>query len=242
MIAFNLIFKKYYLLFIVFFNAFFIGMYFSGVALLQNIAALNNDVFQYEHSREFGLLENAQFFLLLYVICGLYVIAKKQILEVKMVFLCALACFFFLLLEEIDYGIHFYRLLTDNFANSSNFNLHNNIDIGGKESTARLKALLDLMNALWFVLIPLICCLLKRKMIIVPPLHFAAAFIVILLFSKGAGLLNELGYGIIDGVQGSLDGNISEFREFSNYYLYAVYIFYLIDVNFSSKKITDFFK
>jgi len=59
-------------------------------------------------------------------------------------------------------------------------------------------------------------------------LHFLSAVLIAVLLSKLAHFLNDSGFGIINGVEGKLDNNISEFRETSMYYIYVLYALQLV--------------
>ena len=56
------------------------------------------------------------------------------------------------------------------------------------------------------------------------------------MMSNLAHFLEDNSFGMIAGVQGNLAGNVSEFREASNYYLYLLYVMQLFKTQGDGKK------
>lgn len=96
------------------FNAVFIGFYFSGNLFLQHLIAPEMPTMAPNSWREFGLVEQTQNLLLLIITLLLFkeIFNRSLILE-KIIFALGFIVFSFLLLEEIDYGLHFYEYLSD---------------------------------------------------------------------------------------------------------------------------------
>lgn len=226
---------KLFVWYLAIFNSFFIGCYFSGVYALQQIIAptINLKNFHYAQMREFGIMEIFQNILLL-VICYLLLrecIRRTIILE-KFFFGFGFAAFLFLFLEEIDYGLHIYKLLIGGLNEVGSLNWHNK-STNGLENATRIKRILDLINGLWFLVIPLVLTIpqlkaLRQKIAIIPSLWFIVGFVLALLFSKFAHYLDDAQFGIINGVEGNLSKTIAEFRETSIYYLYFLYAIQLV--------------
>lgn len=215
------------------FNAALIFLYFSGSPTLQQIAAPSIEGLIPSQGSEFGLIETLQNILLLGVIIVLIVGAiKSSFILDRFLYVLALAVFTFLFLEEVDYGLHYYEFLTGGTTGVETRNWHNQWN-EGLENATRLKRLSDAVNAIWFVLIPLLA---RWKPIgnavsrinIVPTIWFAAGFVLALVLSKFAHYLDDQGYSVINGVPGNIDGKIAEFRETSIYYLYLLYALQLI--------------
>ncbi len=219
-------------------NAFFIGCYFSGVHVLQQLIAptINKANFSFAQMREFGILEITQNILLIAII---WVLAKGFMREhkwlVKGLFGAGVAAFVFLFLEEVDYGLHIYKYFSGELSDTQSMNWHNKWDDGVERAT-KLKKANDAVNSLWFFLIPLALGWMKNPKIvanffykIVPTRWFALGFFIAFLCSKGAHQLDDMGLAIINGQNGNLENTIAEFRETSIYYLYLLYAIHLLN-------------
>lgn len=226
--------KKHAFLFVVLplcINAVLIGMYFSQIKWAQNIISPTNIAGMHSDSwREFGLLEQLECVYLL-AIALLFIVAviKRDELLEKAFFLLGALIFVFLLLEEVDYGIHFYEYLTGNLVSVESRNWHNQ-GSDGRQNVETLKKLTDLAVVIWFLLIPLIAQKVRLGFLkrLVPSIWFIAGFILSVFISRIAHTLDDSGFAVINGVAGSLTGNISEFREVSTYYLFLLYAIQLI--------------
>src|SRR5688572_22389495 len=76
-------------------------MYFAGPVWMQNFIA-------HPYNREFGLLENLENILLLFIIIFAFILFRRSQEQVlKFIWFIAVLGFGFLFLEEIDYGYHF---------------------------------------------------------------------------------------------------------------------------------------
>jgi hypothetical protein len=231
--------KFFWLLFIG--NIVFVGCYFSGISMLQQLVAptIHKANFSFNQMREFGALEMTQNIILLTVI---YVLARgvKQsvTLPLKAFFSVGVAAFIFLFLEELDYGLHFYKFFSGELADTPYFSWHNQWDDSGKENATKLKRANDAINVLWFVLVPLLFNWVKNETVttnffykIIPSIWFPIGFFVAFICSKGAHQLDDMGFGIINGVNGNLNQTIAEFRETSIYYLYFLYAIQLFSLS-----------
>ena len=143
---------------LIFFNAFFIGCYFSGITFLQQLIAPTIDKanFNFQQMREFGLMEMTQNALLLGVCYVLIreVIQRQNYLE-KVFYGIGGSIFVFLFLEELDYGLHIYKYFTGELGDVQYFSWHNQWDDGVENATI-MKRAADLIVGVWFVIIPLL--------------------------------------------------------------------------------------
>ena len=205
--------------------ALMIALYFSGVHSLQQIVAPTIAGLSPNSWREFGLVELLQDFCLLSVI-GILLLAaynKKGTVDGLLFFLGVLI-FTFLFLEEIDYGIHFYEFFVGADSGVTVRNWHNQ-ETDGEQNVKRFKQMVDGVMFLVFIVLPLVKNKIPIPFIrnIAPSRWFIAGFAVILLGAQIAHLLEDNGMGTIQGIEGNLSGNISEFRELGTYYFYVLY-------------------
>jgi hypothetical protein len=207
--------------------ALLIALYFSGFYTLQQIVAPTIAGLSSNSWREFGVLELLQNFCLLSVICILLLAAynKKGTVD-GLLFLLGGLVFIFMFLEEIDYGIHFYEFFVGADSGVTVRNWHNQ-ETDGEQNVKRFKQLVDGVMFLVFIVLPLIKNKIPIAFIrnVAPSRWFIAGFATILLGAQMAHLLDDQGMGVIQGTDGNLSGNISEFRELGTYYfclLYAV--------------------
>ena len=204
-------------------NLLLVGMYFSGIPILQHIVV--PDMPFVKQQREFGLLENLQnLYLIAMALMGAWAIKiKPHLLEKAAAFLYMIfAAFVFL--EEIDWGLHWIELLSDvpkaaALPNDAR-NWHN---VG--ERTSIMKDLVTLSCVLLFVIAPFALKNRTQPLIryLLPVRQYAAAFLGIVLVSRLAHYLSDMGLGS-DGIR----QNIGEFRELGMYYLYMVWSYTVI--------------
>ncbi len=217
------------------FNVVFIACYFSGISVLQQFIAptINKANFQYEQMREFGVLEMTQNAFLMAIVYLLFkqVIVRTWLLE-KIFYLMGAVLFIFIFIEEIDYGLHFYKYFSGELSEMKYFSWHNQWDDGVERAT-KVKKLADLVGGIWFVILPLVFLIpflkpLKSKLQIIPTHWFIYSVIIALVCARLAHYFDDQGYGAIQGVQGNLHNTIAEFRETSMYYLYLLYAIQLV--------------
>lgn len=208
-------------------NLLLVGFYFSGIDILQQIISPNNDFL----TRESGLLEQLQniYILSIFVMFAYFFIKRSPPSEKIFFFALSFVCLF-LLLEENDYGISLYEFFTNNNVNESTRNWHNQSTQDSHQNVRYFKQLIDLVNLLWFIVLPLIANKIKMPMIkcLVPNRFFIIGFLLTILYSRIAHGLEYLDLDIINGSKGSLLGNISEFREHNTYYLYLLYALQIV--------------
>ncbi len=110
----------------------FVVLYFSGVEFLQTLASPLRQ-------RELGLIENFQnLLLILAVVVSLRAVARERDRRWKWFWWIAGALCMFVLLEEIDWGDHYWRALNGQPPRTGEFfNLHNRSNITGWPQAAR---------------------------------------------------------------------------------------------------------
>ncbi len=215
-------------------NLIFIAMYFVGNKTLQQWMAPTIPWLDENSWREFGVLEQLQNLYLL-TILGLFISAvfiRDHVLE-RVFFACGVLFFVFLFLEEIDYGLHFYEYLRGEKTGIKVRNWHNK-QTGGKQNVRYLKKAADIMMVIWFILVPLLKSKINNVWILAlaPSKWFIGTFITAVMMSNLAHYLEDAGYSFINGETGNLVGNMTEFREASNYYLYLLYAIQLFKTRF----------
>jgi len=207
-----------------------IGMYFSGQTYLQNLVAPTMKTMPLFSSREFGMLEMLQNFLLLYICfytIRCFLAASNVSIKVFALMLTILAVF--TLLEEIDYGAHFFEYMGGQHRSLDvenwDRNWHNKIGSGGVQNVSYMKMAVNVAILAGFVLGPLLLGNSRNPVIriLVPSKWMIATVVLIVLLSQLAHWLDDAGHGVIDGVAGNLYLNISEFRELNMYYLFLLY-------------------
>ena len=189
----------------------FIALYFSGIGFLQSLASPASE-------REFGLIENTQNLILLSatVLCWRAACRESGSNGRWLWRLATLACFV-LFMEEIDWGDHYWSVLTGAERPAGEYNnLHNQGDIN-----RWLKKLVDVGFVVFFVLLPLAKKRLPERLRpFIPNLHSALTLL-------GGLLTSELAHGLEDAGwanNGSLHNNISEFRETFTYWVGLLYL------------------
>jgi len=126
-----------------------------------------------------------------------------------------LACL--VLLEEVDYGMHWYRAWNDiPYDGANNVNLHNT-----GRWTKRIMILVDTVTVAAFAIAPfLVRYLPPRLRPFVPSAYSVFTLLVIVATGNLARALERNGWHH----SGSLTGNFSEFREVFTYWLAFLYL------------------
>lgn len=198
-----------------------IAMYFSGVDALQRIVSPNLPRMHRGMGREFGLLENLQHILIL-VIAGMAIwgVKKKEWKWERIGWGLVAAFSIFVFLEEIDYGIHYYEYANEITLLESQKvrNLHNQGDV-----TDYMKNVVDIGIILLFVVAPFIGRRSAKPLIryISPSAWFTVLAVLMVALSELAHGLREAGFG----KGGTINKNLSEFRELIIYYTFMLYVF-----------------
>ena len=216
-------------------NCILLGLYYSGIIELQQIIAPTIDFLAVRSWREFGLVEQLQNICLLTTFALFFhAFIKRESWSEKLFFLTLSVVFLFLFVEEIDYGMHVYELIKGEYSGFSNTNLHN-LEIGTHDYGHYLKQFMDLTTIVWFIILPILANKIKTPIIkcLLPSRYFVVGFILIFMFSQIAHILEDNGFSVINGVDGNMVGNISEFRELNTYYLFFLYGVQIVKSNLS---------
>ncbi len=197
-----------------------IAMYFSGVDTLQQIVSPRMPGMNPNSGREFGLLENLQNVVLL----AMFIVAivgfrrKETGLEkAAMGFISFFTLFIFL--EEIDYGITYYEYLNDvSWVDSAKTrNLHN---IG--ENTDIAKRVVDIGTGVLFVIVPLAFAKSSNPLLrFLAPSRYSILTVAAMVIARTvAHELKDHGFG----TGGTIQKNLSEFRELITHYVFMLYV------------------
>jgi hypothetical protein len=189
-----------------------IAAYFSGVPWLASIVSP-------PANRELGLLENLQNVVLIAVmVVACRGIARAPSFLPKLGFAFILLVSAFLILEEINYGQHYWNALhgIDQVELKKALSIHN---VG--DNSNRFKRAGDAVIVLFFVVLPLVGAHRgpEKFRYFVPPRPIITSVVAMLVLSQLAHVLNERA-----DVQGSLGKSISEFRELFTYYIGLLYV------------------
>jgi len=201
-----------------------IAAYFSGIDWLQQLVSPKIPNMLPDSRREFGLLENLQNAFLMATLITAAIGVKRKPLKAEKVAMALLAAgFLFLLLEEIDYGLHYYELIRGVpwYEAAKTRNIHN-----VAETTDVMKRTCDVFLALWFVVVPLAFAESRRPLLryLAPDRFFIITIVAMVLLSTLAHGLKDAGFG----GQGTISKNLSEFRELQIYYVFMLYLMDLV--------------
>jgi hypothetical protein len=197
-----------------------IGAYFSGVDWLQGIVSPNWDLPNPNAPREFGLLENLQNVCLI-AICVIATRAAIRASGTRRLIFIGIALFTtFVLLEELDYGLHYYELATgvSSYDPTQVRNIHN---IGKVDLF--MKSAMNATLILYFGLLPLGLRKSNHPLVraYLPSVYCVLTLIVMLAMRTLAHGLQDMGVGN----PGTIEKNLSEFRELNVYYLGILYVY-----------------
>ena len=205
-----------------------IGFYFSGIPALQYLVSpdIGGDNFSGSDSgiqdREFGSLEILQnIYLLVIVVVAAIGVSIHPDVWMRRLLWVGIAGAVLVLLEEIDYGRHFFEAaLGHEVRPTEERNLHNK---GG--SLRIIKIVMDAGIILFFFFFPLVVTfnrpLRERLRWIAPSLWFGLAMILSKVHSEVAHFLDHR----IEMAYHPLHHNVSEFRELTFYYVVMIYVF-----------------
>ena len=220
-------------------NALSLSLYYSGVDRFQQIIAPHIPGLLQMSYREFGLVEQMQniFLLAIVILFAIATIKGTGVLE-RLIFLSGLLIMLFLLLEEVDYGLHFYHYYFGGILETPRLNWHNQHTFSDYENGRYLRKISDFLSIILFIVMPLLRLKINFKHFnpLIPSLWFIPALIVSALCSSVAHYLEDSGLGIINGRDGFLEGNVSEFRETTSYYIFLLYAIQLTKTVFFSDK------
>ena len=188
-----------------------LALYFSGVPWLQNLASP-------AHQREFGLIENLQNLSILgMIILCIHSAASEKTFRWRGLWIVASVLAIGVLMEEIDWGNHYYTALTGNsMTEAENFNIHNQSSL-----TDWLKRGVDITFLLGFVILPLFANRFPPGIrLFLPVAYSALPLLVGFGVSQAAHAMEHAGWPNNQ----SLHKNISEFREMFTYWVVLLYL------------------
>jgi hypothetical protein len=206
-------------------NGALIALFFGPWELGGRIVAPAVRFLEWDSWREFGLLENLQnLYLLVIVIAGVVFARRAQRPWQRWFGVIVAVGSTVVLLEEIDYGLHYYELIVGHTVlPEGSRNLHN-----FRDNLGYFKLAMNAGAALLFLLIPAVTYPYRERVPVVGYLRtnawYVITFGIAILVSTVAHALDDAGLG-----NNSLSGNMSEFREHNVYYLAMVYF---VDVFF----------
>lgn len=205
-------------------SAMLIAMYFSGIDVLQQIVSPMRKADLAVAMREFGLLENLQnLYLLIIIFISCHGMRKKVLINERLAWLAVTAIAVFVLLEEIDYGLNFYDFLTQTPPGDVTQvrNIHNVGNLNKK-----IKIAVDLILVCLFVFAPFVLGRSASPLIryVLPNRWLALTVLGMALLSSVAHKLDDAGLA----QEGSLNHNITEFRELTIYYVWMLYLYELV--------------
>jgi len=192
-------------------------MYFSGIEWMQTLVAPRKN-------REFGLLENLQnVILILAAVVAAQGIRRKTLMLEKIAFFIVLLGSVFLLLEELDYGIHFMELLRGETIKVDIRNLHNLND-------SRYLPLIDLIVfsilILFFCIYPLAARRSSNPWVryLAPEFYSIGTVVSMVAVFQIAYFIytQDVPHNL------SLNSNTTEFDEVFVYYIFFIYFFELV--------------
>jgi len=183
--------------------------YFSGLEPLRSIVAPSPN-------RELGVLEHLQTFLLLVTTVGGIIGFRQAGHRVEKAVSALLAVgSAVLLLEEVDFGLHYWELVFGE-TGITNLNLHNQ-----GEALPVIKRASDALTIILFVVIPLAAWRVSD-----PRLRYFLPHPLTAMTVLGGFCVSLLAHALDDAglyPGGPLAGNISEFRETFTYYAIMIY-------------------
>ena len=198
-----------------------------------------------ESNREFGLVENIQ--LLLLILIFIYCIKGIQnhfAKVVKFVFGIVAAATLFMILEETDYGLHFYDYIAGKSKEDDthimvfneevrNFHNYGNVNLN------ILKLLSYLLIVIMFVIVPLLPESIKRKnglLNYLSPTRFIISTALSLLILNQVALYINRNFVYSNR---SLDHNVSEFEEIMTYYIILLYVREIVGKGVGKVEVVD---
>jgi len=192
-------------------------MYFSGPLWIQNLTA-------HSYNREFGILENLENILLIGVIIFSFILLKNAgNLTLKIIYLLGLVASAFMLLEEIDYGFHYWNFFKG--IRPQDDPVIHNIHNQGKNT---IKILMWTGYAIILLFIVVMPHINKKKLPewlvnFVPSIKLHFTVLSLPFISRFPHILNNMNFE----TNMSLYHNLSEFEEFAIYYIFFLFFYEL---------------
>ena len=197
-------------------------MYFSDVEWMQRLIVPNMPGAYPDSIREFGIVENLQnLYLLTMIGMTAYAVRNRPAKWQRWAMTLALVFSIFIFLEEIDYGLHHYEFFAE-ISQPEAARLRNLHTIGRSVDT--MKWVVDTGIVLAFVVAPLVLARSNNHLVryFLPSRWFILTIVAMVVLSELAHGLERAGLG-----PGTMENNLSEFRELTIYYLFMIYIYQL---------------
>ena len=190
-------------------------IYFAGPRWMQDLVA-------HSYNREFGLLENLEnLLLLLIIIISFTLLRRSGNGAMKIIYMLCLLASVFMLLEEIDYGYHFWNYF-NGIRPQDDLVIHN-IHNQGKNT---IKILMWVCYAIILLFIMIMPHLKKDRlpvwiMNLIPSIKLHFTVLSIPLISRIPHILNNMNFE----TNQSLYHNLSEFEELAIYYVFFLFFY-----------------
>ena len=190
-------------------------MYFAGKPWMQDFVA-------HSYNREFGLLENLENLLLLLIIIISFVLWRKSVDFIsRAIYLLCLIATVFMLLEEIDYGYHFWNYYHG--IRPQDDPIIHNIHNQGKNTIKMLMWACYTIILLFIIIMPHVKKDRLPEWIVnfIPSIKLHFTVLAIPLISRMPHILNNMNFE----TNQSLYHNLSEFEELAIYYIFFLFFF-----------------
>ena len=200
-----------------------VSMYFSGIGWMQSFAAP-------EINREFGAVENLQHLIILAIIVvAIQGVFRKTLKWERIVFAAVAVSGLMLLLEEVDYGLHYLEYFSGEKYEGGARNVHNFVlNPYGLDFDKVMSPVVYFVLGAGFCLLPLL--VLARKLTrpwfryLIPEPHSMGTIIAMVAVAQAAFFLDKIDMHS----NHSLRVNITEFGEGYVYYLFFIYLVELV--------------
>ena len=182
-----------------------------------------------EYNREFGLLENIQLIIIIaIIILSFKKISNSRINSVSLIFSITFFISVLVLLEEIDYGLHYYDYILGKSKQQIESESWNKNLIRNFHNQGNLTFYIKLITYIAFVLLIFSPYLLRKIKINnkylnqIAPRHYLIYSILSMVFLNRVALYIDKEFKQND--INSLNSNISEFEEVFIYYIVFLYL------------------
>lgn len=176
-------------------------------------------------NREWGILENLQLLILMCIFGLVFFAARKNTLKIFKWGYGLLAVFtLFIILEEMDYGTHFYQLWEGLPEEESSYDVKSLHNLGNNAKLFK-RSIYVLMGAL-FVISPFLKEKVKHPFLryLIPKPRILLVAVLAIISDLVPRLI--IHYDIRE--DGGLGINIGEFSEIMVYYIFMIYLIHLI--------------
>ena len=190
-------------------------IYFAGSRWMQDLVA-------HSYNREFGLLENLENLLLLLIIIISFTLLRRSVNgTMKIIYVLCLLASLFMLLEEIDYGFHYWNYF--NGIHPQDDPVIHNIHNQGKNTIKILMWICYAIILLFIIIMPHVKKDRLPEWIVnfIPSIKLHFTVLAIPLISRMPHILNNMNFE----TNQSLYHNLSEFEELAIYYIFFLFFY-----------------